>query len=223
MTARQVAAELEHLCSRGAQTISFITPDHFAPHAAMVIRRLRDNGVRQPIVINCSGYQSIATLRFLNEWSEVYVPDFKFAYSRLARSLADCPDYPTVALDAIGEMVRQKGYLRTGVDGVALEGVLVRHLMLPGEVRNSIMCVRMLAAEFGPDIPLSLMSQYVPAGDRLPSTMRRGLAPEEFAHVYREVRDLGFSLVYVQSPRWQSCRERLPDFVQSQPFPASLR
>jgi putative pyruvate formate lyase activating enzyme len=221
-TVEGVASELLSLCSAGAQTISFVCPDHFAPHAGAIAGLLRRSGMEHPMVVNCSGYQSIPTLRLMESFVDVYLPDFKYAIGTLSAAVADCSDYPAVALDAIAEMLRQKGLLRMGPDGIAVRGVLVRHLVLPGEVENSVRALRMLAAEFGPELPLSLMSQYAPRGPDLPRELCRGLLPEEFARVYREARELGFALMYVQPTRWSASRPRLPDFSLAQPFPTTL-
>lgn len=218
----ELASHLTRLCEQGACTVSFVTPDQFVPHLGEVVSTLREHGVEQPIVVNCSGYQSWDTLRMMDDWADVYLPDFKYADSALAASLASCPDYPGTALDAIGEMVRQKGFLTNGPDGVAVRGVLVRHLVLPGYVENSICALRMLVAEFGARLPLSLMSQYVPGRDRLPGALRRPLDPTEFSQVYHEAWGLGFELIYAQPPRWDRGRPRLPDFSKACPFPRTL-
>ncbi len=217
-----LASRLTRLCEQGACTVSFVSPDHFVPHLGLVVSTLREHGVQQPIVINCSGYQSCDTLRMMDDWTDVYLPDFKFANSALAASLASCPDYPGTALDAIGEMVRQKGFLANGPDGVAVRGVLVRHLVLPGHVENSICALRMLAGEFGVGLPLSLMSQYVPGRDKLPDTLSRPLDPTEFSQVYSEAWHLGFELIYAQPSKWDRARTRLPDFSRACPFPGTL-
>ncbi len=222
VTVGEIVSELVNLCSGGAQTVSLICPDHFAPHLGAIVGLLRTCGVRRPIVVNCSGYHTPSTLRLMQGCADVYLPDFKYADRMLSAALAGCSDYPVVALDAIAEMVRQKGHLQVGVDGIAVGGVLVRHLVLPGEVENSVRALRMLAAEFGPDLSLSLMSQYAPRIADLPGPLGRGLLPEEFTRVYREAREMGFALMYVQPPRWSAPGERLPDFSRSQPFPATL-
>jgi putative pyruvate formate lyase activating enzyme len=208
--------------ARGADTVSLVTPDHFVPHMSSVASILRGGGVCAPVVVNCSGYQSPEALALMEPWTDVYLADFKFGEKALAASLADCEDYVDVALEALTEMVRQKGFLRQDQRGVASRGVLVRHLVLPGHVENSVRALRMLAAEFGVGLPLSLMSQYVPARSPLPDGLDREVLPGEFAQVWQEAASLGFELTYIQSPGELRGRDRLPDFTKSSPFPASL-
>ncbi len=228
----------------GIHNVNLVTPDHFFPHAAALVLGLRARGIGIPVVLNTSGYQRVESLRAMEPLVDVYLPDFKYSDGSLARELSRCPDYPSTALDAIAEMIRQKGFLRCthvrrprgngqgAMDGpmpLAARGVLVRHLILPGHVDNSCDALTMLFLEFGGDLPLSIMSQYVPvtASDRHPS-LNRGVTPGEFRQVLDHAKALGFREMFVQpldEPAGTPHEERpfLPDFRRGRPFLGNVR
>lgn len=218
--------------------VNLVTPDHFFPHAAAIVQGLRERGIRIPVVCNTSGYQRVESLRAMEPFVDVYLPDFKYSDRSLAKDLSRCPDYPSTALEAIAEMVRQKGFLHctngpqapgNGLRGVeeaqplAQTGVLVRHMILPGLVHNSCEALTMLFLEFGADLPLSIMSQYAPVrrSDRHPS-LNRGVTPREFRQVLEHAEALGFRDMFVQLPDDSSDSPFLPDFRRSRPFPGNI-
>jgi putative pyruvate formate lyase activating enzyme len=205
--------------------INLVTPDHFFPHAFELVSILRRKGYDLPVVYNLSGYQLKSILRIAEDYADIYLPDFKYADPSLSLRLSKCKDYPGVAIEAIWEMVRQKGFLDPLEEGsgLARRGVLVRHLILPGEVENSINALSMLFIEFGAGLPLSLMSQYYPALPQEDRDLNRSLTKDEFDKVYSHALDLGFEHLFVQFPD-KAPFERiepspfLPDFRHSAPF-----
>ncbi len=203
--------------------ISFVTPDHFLPHIRAAVRLLRSDGCDLPVVFNSSGYQSIRMLKLAESCVDIHLPDFKYADPELAATLSRCADYPAVALAAVSEMVRQKGFLRFRRRELpaARKGVLVRHLILPGQVQNSLSALDMLFVEFGPHLPVSLMSQYHPVRPTALPALDLRLTHAEFERVYDRARDLGFEQLYVQFPpslRAEGPLPFLPDFRKPQPF-----
>jgi putative pyruvate formate lyase activating enzyme len=204
--------------------VNLVTPDHFFPHVAALIAGFRKKGHDLPVVMNCSGYQSPAMLRLSEKLADIYLPDFKYADPGLAAGLSRCRDYGDVALEAISEMVKQKGFLDAFEDGTApaRRGVLVRHLILPGKVENSIRALTTLFLEFGPRLPLSLMSQYTPVLPHEDPDLNRRLRREEFDAVYAHAADLGFEHLFVQFPDEGPAEQApfLPDFQQDKPFSA---
>jgi putative pyruvate formate lyase activating enzyme len=205
--------------------INFVTPDHFFPHVFSLVSRLRSKGFDLPVIYNLSGYQSVEMLKAAFDYLNIYLPDFKYSDSSLARRLSKCPDYPKVALEAISEMVRQKGFLDSCLTSspMAKRGVLVRHLILPGKVENSLNALTALFVEFGPGLPLSLMSQYHPVLHQKDEDLNRSVTKEEFERVYSHALDLGFENIFVQFPE-KACEKRppkprfLPDFRLAEPF-----
>jgi putative pyruvate formate lyase activating enzyme len=159
------------------------------------------------------------------DYADIYLTDFKYADPSISMRLSKCKDYPEVAIDAIVEMVRQKGFLFPLDDGpeVARRGVLVRHLILPGRIENSLNALTSLFLEFGAGLPLSLMSQYHPVLPQEDRDLNRMLGKEEFDRVYSHALDLGFEHLFVQfldkAPIERSRPSPfLPDFRHMEPF-----
>jgi putative pyruvate formate lyase activating enzyme len=220
----ELLAEVEGMIIRErVHNINFVTPDHFFPYVFELVTLLREKGYDLPIVFNLSGYQSVTLLKSAEGYVDIYLPDFKYADRDLARRLSKCRDYPDVALAALSEMLSQKGFLDsfdTG-DSLAKKGVLVRHLILPGHVKNSIDALTTLFVEFGAELPLSLMSQYVPVTPQEVEALNRYLTEQEFNEVYSHALDLGFQHLFVQFPEEPSSHGRpafLPDFRLDKPF-----
>ena len=206
--------------------INFVTPDHFFPHTFRLVALLRRNGQDLPIIYNLSGYQTMASLKRAEDYVDIYLPDFKYSDPALSKQLSRCEDYPTIALEAISEMVRQKGFLDAAEerDGLAKKGVLVRHMILPGMIQNSMDALTSLFIEFGSGLPISLMSQYYPVLLQEEQNLNRPVTQEEFERVYAHVLDLGFENLFVQFPDQGpsikgSFSPFLPDFRQEKPFP----
>jgi putative pyruvate formate lyase activating enzyme len=203
--------------------LNLVTPDHFFPHVFELVTRLRAGGHGLPVVYNCSGYQSVEALRLAAPYADIYLPDFKYGDPAIARAFSRCRNYPEVALAAVSEMVGQKGFL-DDCDAPARQGVLVRHLILPGRVENSLEALTMLFLEFGADLPVSLMSQYHPVLPAEGTTMNRPILETEFERVYAHARELGFRRLFVQFPESNKtgrCSPFMPDFGRPQPFSGS--
>ncbi len=202
--------------------LNFVTPDHFFPHIFSLIYSLRKEGVYIPIIFNLSGYQSVEILKIAEPFCDIYLPDFKYSDPSLSQALSMCKDYPKVALDAISEMIRQKGFLSLDSNCIAKRGVLVRHLILPGKIKNSIDALSMLFIEFGKELPLSLMSQYYPVIRNRDPDLNRILREEEFNTVYEHALSLGFEDLFVQLPEKYVPKQPppfVPDFKRPYPFP----
>lgn len=151
---------LLRLRDTGVHNINLVTPSHYA----RVIEKALDGltlGI--PVVWNSSGYDSVETLRRMEGLVQVYMPDYKYADSELARRYSAAGDYPSVAADAVREMFRQRGAYRLDEDGLLTSGVLIRHLILPGQDENTMSVIDFIEREFEPgDVLFSLMSQYTP-------------------------------------------------------------
>jgi len=209
--------------------INFVTPDHFFPHTFELVSLLRCRDYNLPIVYNLSGYQSVDMLKMVDHYADIYLPDYKYSDPVLSASFSRCKDYPKVALDAIAEMISQKGFLDSTITNspLAEKGVLVRHLILPGKIENSMNALTPLFLEFGAKLPLSLMSQYQPALPQKDKELNRPITGEEFNRVYSHVMDLGFEELYVQFPEnnfsnLQKSSPFLPDFREDEPFSSKI-
>jgi len=161
-TAERIADHMLALQRRGCHNINFVTPEHVAPQVVEAIAAAVPRGLRLPIVYNTSAYDALASLRLLDGLVDVYMPDFKFWHRESARRLAKAKDYPERAREAILEMHRQVGPLRFGPDGLARRGLLVRHLVMPGQEDEAAAIFEWLARELSPDTYANIMDQYRP-------------------------------------------------------------
>ena len=179
MTRQQLRSIFLQLIDEGCHNINLVTPTHFLPDiVAALIPKLP-----VPVVMNCGGYESVQTLRALEGVVDVYLPDLKYLDGSLAARLSGAADYPQVAKAAILEMYRQTGPAQYDEDGQMTRGVLLRHLVLPGEVDNSLAVVDWVAQTFPKGaVPLSLMCQYTPMPGMAPPLDRR-VTEEEYAAV----------------------------------------
>jgi putative pyruvate formate lyase activating enzyme len=208
------------LVGKGVHNLNFVSPDHVWPHVEWVCRQLRERGVTLPFLFNTSGYQDPARVPGYAALIDIFLPDYKFADPALARVCMRDEHYPEIALKAIREMVARKGFLTPwDPEGreTARQGVLVRHLVLPGCVENSLAAIRTLHAAFGPDLPVSIMSQFKPVpGCREKGMLERGVTDEEYEQVTDLVAELGFERAYIQPGAGDD--DFLPDFNEEEPF-----
>jgi len=187
------------LQEQGAHNINLVTPTHYTPQLRAIIASARAQGLKIPLLWNSSAYEKVETLKSLNSLVDIYLPDLKYSHGVYAKKYSHAVDYPAVALDAIKEMYSQVGPLSVDADGIAQKGVLVRLLVLPQGLSGTENNLRRLADEIGPDVPVSLMGQYYPAGEagKYPE-LGRGVSDDEYQKVLDTASDLGFSSVYVQ-------------------------
>lgn len=159
----------------GCHNINLVTPTHQMP---MILRSLmiaRERGLTLPVVYNCGGYESLEALRILNGVVDIYMPDFKYSDSRMSLKYSNAKDYPDAAKTAIKEMHRQVGDLIIDEKGVAVKGMLVRHLVLPEGMAGTEDVVRFIAGEISKNTYLNIMDQYHPChkASEYPSLSRR--------------------------------------------------
>ncbi len=197
--------ELEKLMLRlwreGAHNINLVTPTPYAEQLAELLSRVKEK-LPIPIVYNCGGYERVETLRRLEGLVDVYLPDMKYYDPAIAARYSDAADYPSVAMDALAEMLRQTGKPTFDGDGLLRSGTVVRHLVLPAHRADSIALLRALHARFGADaFLLSLMSQYTPDfAKKSPfENLHRRVTSFEYDSVRREAEQLGFD-GYFQAP-----------------------
>lgn len=161
-TAEEIADLALELQEAGCHNINFVTPEHVAPQVIEAIAAAVPRGLRLPIVYNTSAYDALSSLRLLDGLIDIYMPDFKFWRPETALRLARAKDYPERAREAILAMHRQVGPLRFGPDGLAKRGLLVRHLVMPGQLEEAEAIFRWLAEEVSPDTYVNVMGQYRP-------------------------------------------------------------
>ncbi|MBQ6997791.1 MAG: 4Fe-4S cluster-binding domain-containing protein [Oscillospiraceae bacterium] len=171
----RLRAMMEELIAQGAENIDLVTPTHYLP----TILPALEEKLPVPVVYNCGGYERVETLRRLAEKVDIYLPDLKYADGALAARLSGAKDYFPVATAAILEMVRQVGAVRWQGDKVK-RGVIIRHLILPGCVDNSLKVLDWIGENFAPgEVLVSLMRQYTPMGG-LDAPFDRRVSDEEY-------------------------------------------
>jgi putative pyruvate formate lyase activating enzyme len=161
---RQLAAMMLDLQKRGCHNINFVTPEHVVPQILEALPIAVEGGLRLPLVYNTSAYDSMASLAHMDGIIDIYMPDFKFWDERLSLRYLKARDYPDAARRVVKEMHRQVGDLSFDEHGLAQRGVLVRHLVMPGEIAGSAEIMRFLAEEVSPNTYVNVMAQYYPAG-----------------------------------------------------------
>ncbi len=211
---RRVKALLE----RGCESVGFVSPTHYLPHVNAIIEALHAAGLHPVTVYNTNGYDRPEMLQQMEEKIDVFLPDFKTMDAAMARCYSDAYDYPEVIRLSIKEMYRQKGSSVIFSDtGVAMKGLIIRHLVLPGQANDSKQILRWIAEELSPGVYISLMAQYnPPEGLTCPPPLDRRLHREEYESVVDEMESLGFCNGWIQE--LGSSGNYNPDFGRDQPF-----
>ena len=208
LDSRRLREIFERLIQQGCHNINLVTPTHFLPDILPAL----EPKLPVPVVYNCGGYERVETLRALEGKVDVWLPDMKYSDPALARVLSAAPDYVETAKAAILEMYRQTGPCVVE-HGLLKRGVLIRHLILPGQVNNAIGVLEWIADSFPKGaVGVSLMSQYVPMGPaaRVPPFDRR-ITREEYDTVLSWLYLLGLDQGYLQGPEAASL-EYVPEF-----------
>jgi len=161
MTIDVLAKAMLGLQDYGCSNINFVTPTHVAAAIAAAIELARKGGLRLPIVYNTGGYDSVETLWLLEGFVDIYMPDMKYVDSKVSEELSAAADYPEVNFAAVQEMHRQVGDLEVQ-DGLAARGLLVRHLVLPGNLAGSFEVIDFLAGQISSKTTINIMDQYRP-------------------------------------------------------------
>ncbi len=162
VTVDRLADIFLELQQQKANNINLVTAGHFLPQVAEAIEKSRNRGLQIPVVYNSSGYEKSEMLKLLEGLVDIYLPDFKYMDPELAEKYSYARDYPEVAREALKEMVRQAGTPEFDRKGIMKKGVIVRHLLLPGHVKDSRRVLEYLLSTYGKEIYISLMNQYTP-------------------------------------------------------------
>lgn len=196
VTEDELIDEMRRLCGEGAHNINLVTPSHYAFRLAGLLRRWKPP---VPVVWNSSGYDSIEALRALEGLVDVYLPDMKYMSAAMASRYSGAPDYPVVAADAIREMQRQTGAPRFGPDGMLLSGTIVRHLVMPENIVNTLEVIDWVDEQFpNGEVLFSLMAQYTPMPDMPFPELRRRVSEDEYSLVLEHLDESGIENGYVQ-------------------------
>jgi putative pyruvate formate lyase activating enzyme len=218
MDMEDVLEQIVKILSKGISAVGFVSPSHVVPQVKAIIRGLNSRGYKPLTVYNTNSYDRHETISSLSGLIDVYLPDYKYVTKEIASEYSDASDYPEVALKAIKEMYYQKGStLITDESDRAENGLLIRHLVLPGHAEESKKVLLSIAEELSPGVHLSLMSQYHPTAQVMHHpVLNRSLYKAEYEAVVEAMEDLGFRNGWIQD--MDSNVNYRPDFSKENPF-----
>lgn len=194
-----------------AHNINLVTPTMYVPYIIEGLRLAKKNGLVIPIVYNTSGYENVDTIRMLEGLVDIYLPDLKYYDDKLGEKYSNCLNYFQYASKAIEEMVRQVGEFQIDQDGMMKRGVIVRHLVMPGNIEDSKKIIKYLYERYGDKIILSIMNQYTPVRRLEYKELNRKVRREEYDEVINYAYDLGIRNAFIQEDDTQE-ESFIPDF-----------
>jgi putative pyruvate formate lyase activating enzyme len=213
-----LAREMLRLQETGCHNINFVSPSHFVPQLVRAVFEAVPLGLNLPLVYNTGGYDSLKTLKELEGIIDIYLPDIRYAYDKIARKYSRARNYVSHNREAIKEMYRQVGNLVVDEEGIAQKGLIIRHLILPNGLAGSKESLTWLAEEISPDVTVSIMSQYYPTHhtSRFPE-LNRKITREEYSEVVELINSLGMENGWLQE--MDSSENYRPDFEkEGHPF-----
>jgi putative pyruvate formate lyase activating enzyme len=201
---------------KNCHNIEPVTPTPQIPQVMEALLIARQRGLHLPLVYNCGGYENPEVLNNLEGMVDIYLPDFKYGTENDALVLSGVRDYAVHALLSIKEMLRQVGVELLMEEGVAKKGILIRHLIIPGFIANSLQVLELIKKHVSLSVPLSIMSQYTP----IPSVknhphLGKRVTREEYELVVNHALDMGFETIFTQDV---DDRALVPDFRKKAPF-----
>ena len=198
-TPGELACQMTWLQEQGCHNLNLVTPTHFMPQFLKALGIARERGFTLPIVYNTSGYESVEALRLLEGIVDIYMPDMRYSDDAVGRRYSAAPDYPEVNRAAVKEMYRQVGNLATNDEGLAVRGLIVRHLVLPNGLSGTAAIMKFLAEEISKDVCISLMSQYFPAYKAIGTKeLGRRVTAGEYEEAYQIMQNYGLENGWVQ-------------------------
>ncbi|WP_018086155.1 radical SAM protein [Desulfurispora thermophila] len=197
VTARELAQIMLQLQSRGCHNINLVSPSHYVPQILEALLIAVEKGLHIPLVYNTGGYDALPTLQLLDGVVDIYMPDIKFGNDALGQRYTRAPRYFTVAKQAVLEMHRQVGDLVVDEHGIAVRGLLVRHLVMPHDLARTAEVIKFIAQEVSRNTLVNIMDQYYPAhqAHRYPEIARR-ITREEYSRALQLARQYGLRRIY---------------------------
>ncbi len=199
ITTGELAARILKLQRQGAHNINFVTPTHYLPQILAALWLAIPHGFNLPIVWNSSGFEKVDALQLLDGIVSIYLPDMKYADDASATAISSVPDYCRINRTAVIEMLRQVGQLRVNDDGIATDGLIVRHLVLPEGKSGSLATLPWIAENLGVETHIALMSQYFPAHRAVEMAgLNRPVSQEEYDSAVEALEEAGLQNGWVQ-------------------------
>ncbi|MBW2590254.1 MAG: radical SAM protein [Deltaproteobacteria bacterium] len=194
VTSEQLAEIMLHLQDIGCHNINFVTPSHVVPQILSAVSYAVEKGLNVPLVYNTGGYDSVETLELLEGVFDIYMPDFKFWSPEIAEAACNAKDYPEIARNALIEMHRQVGDLVLDEYGIAMRGLLIRHLVLPGELAGTREIMKFIANDISTNSYVNIMAQYRPCGRAAEiEGLSTRLTPKDFETAYQAAIEEGIT------------------------------
>jgi putative pyruvate formate lyase activating enzyme len=202
----------------GARAVGFVSPSHMLPQVISIIKNMDKQGFNLIKVYNTNAYERVESISQLEGLIDIYLPDFKYSDPELAHHYSGARDYPEFAAKSIREMYRQKGSrLFINDEGQGESGLVIRHLVLPGHVENSLNVLRFIAEEISTNVHISIMAQYYPTLKvKGHAQLGRTVLETEYMSVVEEMYNLGFRNGWTQE--FGSSQLYQPDFDRNEPF-----
>jgi putative pyruvate formate lyase activating enzyme len=205
------------LQAQGALNINLVSPGHVVLPVLRALRLALPRGLDLPVVWNSNGYDGLEVVRALEGLVDVYLPDLKYRSPELSRRYSAAPDYFEKASEAVREMALQQPALEIGAGGTARRGLIIRHLLLPGAVEDTLALLDWIGRTLSPFIGLSLMSQYH-ACYKAPDEIRRSVTIEEYRRAAEAAQALGLEQLFLQPEPFEADEHLVPDFRKDKPF-----
>ena len=184
---------------KGVENINLVTPTSYTLHIIEAIRQARNKGLKIPIVYNTNGYENVETLKLLEGYIDIYLPDLKYYYDELGKKYSKVDNYFEIATSAIKEMYRQVGIPQLNEKGIMQKGLMIRHLILPNQIENSKNVLKWIKENMDNNIYVSIMAQYFPTYKaRELDELNRKLTKEEYEEVENYLYELDLENGYIQ-------------------------
>lgn len=207
--------EFSNIClelqEKGASNINLVTPTHYVPWIVKGLRMAKSRGLSIPVVYNTSGYDNVKTIRMLDGLVDIYLPDLKYYDNKLGMKYSKCNNYFYCVSKAIDEMVRQVGKIEFDDNGMMKKGVVVRHLLLPGQIDDSKKIIKYLYDKYHDDIIISIMNQYTPVRELEYDELNCKVMDSEYDELVDYAYDLGVRNAFIQEGDTQEV-SFIPDF-----------
>jgi len=218
MSFENVISQIENILKTGINRLGFVSPSHFVNQLIEIVLELNKRGYKPIIIYNSNGYDSVETLKILENIVDIYLPDFKYLDNYLAKLYSKAENYPEIAKKAIKEMYRQKGStLIIDENNLAESGIIIRHLVLPNHLENSKKILKFIAEEISYKIHISLMSQFFPTHNCMFfDDINRKLTFDEYQEIIKEMEKLELYNGFVQE--LESSDNYKPNFENQKPF-----
>ena len=197
----------------GVQNVNLVTPTSYVPQIIEAIKIARQNGFNLPIVYNTNGYETVETIKMLNGYIDIYLPDLKYYYNELGEKYSNVKNYFNISTEAIKEMYNQVGSPMLDKDGIMQKGLMIRHLILPNNIENSKQVLKWIKENFDNNIYVSIMAQYFPTYNaKKYKEIGRKLTKEEYEEIENYLYELDLENGYIQElgdheeeyvPKWE--------------------